>query len=79
MFVLRLSISVQVNKKIVGIINKRGVQISIGRLEKKFKNQKAGGYVYLALKSTLKQDIDRRTKVFPKTLVPQLIYIYGLF
>ena len=30
MFVLRLAISVHVNKEIFGIINKRGIQISIG-------------------------------------------------
>ena len=34
MFVLRSSISVQVSKKIFRIINKWGVQISLGRFEK---------------------------------------------
>ena len=34
-FVLRSSISVQMSRNIFGIINKRGVQISIGGLRKK--------------------------------------------
>ena len=34
MFLLRLSVSIQVDKKIFRIINKWGVQISLGRFEK---------------------------------------------
>ena len=54
MFILRSSISVQVSKKIFGMINKRGVQISICGLKNNSKNNKrgeGGGDAYLAFKS----------------------------
>ena len=53
MFVLRSSISVQVSKKIFGIITGEGVQISTGwGLEKNSKiNKWRVGGVYLVLKS----------------------------
>ena len=43
MFVLRLSILVQVIKKLFGIINKRGVQVSIRGWEKIQKLTSGGG------------------------------------
>ena len=52
MFVLRSSILVQVSKKIFGIINQQGVQITIGKGGwKKSQKLTSGGDVYLALKS----------------------------
>ena len=69
MFVLRSSISVQVSKKIFRIINKRGVQISLGRFEKsqKLTGGVEGGRVRTFiwhLRVTLKEKLHLKTNLF---------------
>ena len=43
MFVLGSSISVQMGEKTFGLTNKWGVQLNIGGIEKKIKNEQVGG------------------------------------